>query len=72
MTRYSVLGFVLLPAAVFAQGQPPAQLEVMQVTAGRQSESQYQVPQPVTVLTRRSRMSSVACRKRSGVPISSQ
>lgn len=28
------------------------ELETMQVTAGRQSESQYQVPQPVTVVTR--------------------
>jgi outer membrane receptor protein involved in Fe transport len=32
--------------------EKPTELDVLQVTAGRQSESQYQVPQPVTVLTR--------------------
>ena len=52
MTRYLVLGFLLLPAVGRPQAEPaPAELGVMQVTAGRQPESQYQVPQAVTVMT---------------------
>src|SRR5688572_2642144 len=55
MTRPLAIGFVLLTAgaAVQAQEQEPAATELspVQVTAGRQPESQYQVPQPVTVLT---------------------
>jgi outer membrane receptor protein involved in Fe transport len=57
MTRPLAIGFVLLTAGVAAQAQEqeqnPASTELspIQVTAGRQPESQYQVPQPVTVLT---------------------
>lgn len=53
MTRIFRLGFLLLACgASFAQDEAPTELEVMQVTAGRQPESQYQVPQAVTVVTR--------------------
>jgi outer membrane receptor protein involved in Fe transport len=54
MTRLQWLSFVLLAAtcgAVPAQESDVTELETMQVTAGRQAELQYEVPQPVTVLT---------------------
>lgn len=52
MTRLPRLGFVLLaPCAALAQ-EPAVELSPVQVTAGRQAESQYQVPQPVTVISR--------------------
>src|SRR5688500_4242057 len=61
MTRYSLLGFLFFlgAGATLAQDAPdqdapgpaPIPLEPMQVTAGRQPESQYQVPQLVTVLS---------------------
>lgn len=54
MTRIAALGFLLVAAPALAQepstGEATA-LEPLQVTAGRQPESQYQVPQSVTVLT---------------------
>ena len=53
MTRFPRFGFLLLaPCVAFAQDETSVELEVMQVTAGRQAESQYQVPQAVTVVTR--------------------
>ena len=53
-TLQACAGFLLLAtcANATAQEDAPVDLETMQVTAGRQSESQYQVPQPVTVVTR--------------------
>ncbi len=52
MTHLFRFGFLLLvPCAALAQGEAPVELEPLQVTAGRQPESQYQVPQSVTVLT---------------------
>lgn len=51
MTRLFRPGFLLLACgAALAQDEPVA-LETLQVTAGRQPESQYQVPQAVTVVT---------------------
>ncbi len=53
MTRFYRFGFLLLaPCVALAQDQTSVQLDVMQVTAGRQPESHYQVPPAVTVVTR--------------------
>jgi outer membrane receptor protein involved in Fe transport len=54
MTRTFAVGFVLLAGwtTAAAQAEPAVELETMQVTAGRHAESQYLVPQPVTVVTR--------------------
>ena len=54
MKRLSRAGclWLLCCSGVEAQEDAPVELSPMQVTAGRQAESEYQVPQPVTVLTR--------------------
>ena len=51
MTRHLAIGFLLVAAAQAQAQEPDTELSPLQVTAGRQPESQYQVPQPVTVLS---------------------
>lgn len=55
MTQIPRFGFLLLACgAALAQESPPpeaTELDPLQVTAGREPESQYQVPQSVTVLS---------------------
>jgi outer membrane receptor protein involved in Fe transport len=50
--RDAVFLLLTFSCGLEAQDDMPVDLGTMQVTAGRQSESQYQVPQPVTVVTR--------------------
>jgi outer membrane receptor protein involved in Fe transport len=54
MTRICCAGFLLLVcAASNAQDDASVELSPMQVTSGRVPEAEFEVPQPVTVLTRK-------------------